>query len=69
MKPRATSSGASTYHYCRKTKLATKDFLRRMRRLIRRRSSFFVSVERNLAAVVDGTGTDPKVEVILHYLA
>jgi DNA-binding Lrp family transcriptional regulator len=25
-------------------------------------------VERNLAAVVDGTGTDPKVEVILHYL-
>jgi hypothetical protein len=25
-------------------------------------------VERNLAAVVGGTGTDPKVEVILHYL-
>jgi superfamily II DNA or RNA helicase len=25
-------------------------------------------VERNLAAVVDGTDTDPKVEVILHYL-
>jgi hypothetical protein len=25
-------------------------------------------VERNLAAVVSGTGTDPKVEVILHYL-
>jgi hypothetical protein len=25
-------------------------------------------VERNLAAVVDGTGTDPKVQVILHYL-
>jgi hypothetical protein len=25
-------------------------------------------VERNLAAVVAGTGTDPKVQVILHYL-
>ena len=25
-------------------------------------------VERNLAAVVDGTETDPKVQVILHYL-
>ena len=25
-------------------------------------------VERNLAAVVGGTDTDPKVEVILHYL-
>ena len=26
-------------------------------------------VERNLAAVVGGTDTDPKVQVILHYLA
>jgi hypothetical protein len=26
-------------------------------------------VERNLAAVVGGTGTDPKVQVILHYLS
>jgi hypothetical protein len=35
---------------------------------IRRRSRFFRDVERNLAAVMGGTGTDPKVEVILHYL-
>ena len=30
---------------------------------------FLREVERNLAAVVTGTDTDPKVQVILHYLA
>ncbi len=36
--------------------------------LIHRRSTLLRDVERNLAAVVDGTDDDPKVQVVLHYL-